>query len=342
MYDEAIKKIIKDFGLFLYKHSNRYVGCCPIHEGADNPTAFNIDAKTGIWFCNTQKCHEHSGYYFDDFVRQLIISRSRQNECSDETLQRYLNDQEIDLEIIKQKQKNEEYTPKTSVEFDLDLDYFDEYDIGNCAFFINRGFSRDILKKHYVFTCPDPTKDLYHLCVVPIFNITKTKCVGITARMPYEECLVCGGYHNPQELCPDVRHNSFNPKWRHKPKGFAKGNHLYNIWNSWQYIKTWKDIIIVESPSNVWKLDQCGFPQTVGVLGSDLSDKQSGLIERLKPERIYALGDNDTAGYKLMESIEERFKNSGATINKIEINTNDISEMKDDDVKELMWKQIRR
>lgn len=343
MYLAAIEKVIDDFNIYLYRHNGRFVGCCPLHADADNPTAFNINHKTGYFFCNTAHCHELvKNNDFESFVWCLLSSRLDPEKyeegvlCDKSLVASYLEKNAIDITRLNIDRCSTYKTPK-SVELNLPLSYFDNYDIGNCAFFINRGFSREILKKHYVFTCPDPKKKFYNLCIVPIFDINKTKCIGITARMPYSQCLACEGYHNPQELCSDIIHNSFNPKWRHEPKGFLKGNYLYNIWNSWRYIKHWRDIIIVESPGNVFKLEQCGFNNSVALLGSTISEKQRKLIDRLDPSRIYVIGDNDRAGYSLMKSVGEIYPQAKP----IKLDTeNDIADMTDDKLKDLIWSNI--
>lgn len=61
-------------------------------------------------------------------------------------------------------------------------------------------------------------------------------------------------------------------------------------------------IIVVEGAMDVIRLHQHGYRNTVGILGSSLSDQQRNEISKLRPKRIYLMFDKDAAGVIALET----------------------------------------
>jgi DNA primase len=60
-------------------------------------------------------------------------------------------------------------------------------------------------------------------------------------------------------------------------------------------------LILVEGSLDAIKLYQHGLTNTVGILGSSISDRQFHLIDLLRPRRIYFMFDRDSAGVRVLE-----------------------------------------
>ena len=137
-------------------------------------------------------------------------------------------------------------------------------------------------------------------------------------------CGECKNYHNPDKEC------SIFPKWKHTA-GFNKQNCLYNYWYAKQYILESNAIILVESPGNVWRLEEAGIHNAVAIFGTALNDNQKKLIDESGAMSIVCLLDNDEAGRKGMEKIQEQCSKM-YRLYFPNIDENDIGDMKIDKV----------
>jgi DNA primase len=68
--------------------------------------------------------------------------------------------------------------------------------------------------------------------------------------------------------------------------------------------------IIVESPGNVWKLEENGIHNSVGIFGSSMSDRQKILLDSSGAMNLVILTDNDEAGQKAAEQIKSKCQNT--------------------------------
>ena len=86
------------------------------------------------------------------------------------------------------------------------------------------------------------------------------------------------------------------PKYLNSPETvlFDKSRQLYGIHAARKSRR--KEIIIVEGYMDVLSLNQAGFAQTVGVLGTALTSHHSRLLKRINCETVILLFDRDTAG----------------------------------------------
>ena len=64
-------------------------------------------------------------------------------------------------------------------------------------------------------------------------------------------------------------------------------------------------LILCEGPLDAIRLHQLGFANAVAVLGSGISKKQSRLIEKIGPKRVYLFFDRDAAGVGYIEDAKE-------------------------------------
>jgi|GEM_PF-5473960 len=75
---ENLDRIIEAFNLDLRPDNLGLVGCCPIHEGSDNPTAFRI-YPTGSWWCYTRHCADGQSSLIH--LLKLLLEKEFNIEC---------------------------------------------------------------------------------------------------------------------------------------------------------------------------------------------------------------------------------------------------------------------
>lgn len=89
--------------------------------------------------------------------------------------------------------------------------------------------------------------------------------------------------------------------------------------------------IIVESPGNVWRLEENGIHNSVAIFGSSLSDRQKVILDSSGAMSLVILTDNDEAGRKAADQIKKKCQNT-YKIYIPEINASDVGEMNSDQI----------
>jgi len=67
---------------------------------------------------------------------------------------------------------------------------------------------------------------------------------------------------------------------------------------------------LVESPGNVWKLEENNIHNSLGIFGAALSDRQKIILDSSGAMTIIVLTDNDEAGRKAADQIKEKCQNT--------------------------------
>ena len=303
-----------------YKNNILIKSPCFIH-GGDNPTALNLYYNADIrvhYKCRTHQCEDVFGTSLISLVRGGL-SRVKYNwktegdqEASfNETVEFLLNITQQNFGDISSQEQchsadklkfasliNNFTTPEiTKTEFDIDL-YRQKVEIP-ATYYLQRGYSIEILDKYDVGTCKRPKKELYQRAVVPVYDDTGQYVLGFSGRSIHPECAECKHYHDPAKKC------QFFPKWKHT-KGFKKENCLYNYWYAKEHIAKTGVIVLVESPGNVWRLEESGIHNSVAIFGAHLSQNQKNIIDTSGALSIVCLLDNDEAGKKGAKKIYEQ------------------------------------
>lgn len=327
------------------------VGCCPIHDG-DNASAFNLypdgENYRGNWKCRTHNCDKIFRGSIIGFIRGVLSNR-KYNWKTDgdkivsfnETIKFIEDFLGHNLDSIKvSKQEIEKRTfisvVKNIVNNEIDnLPKISRNNIRNSLqvpsnYFIQRGFDAKILDKYDVGLCDKPEKEMYNRAVAPIYDIDYKYMVGCTGRSIFDKCQYCGSFHNPNHSCPTLEDKWKYSKWKHNYQ-FKSQNHLYNLWYAKKYILESSKVILVESPGNVWKLEENGIHNSVALFGSSLSDKQKILLDGSGAMTIISIMDNDEAGIKALDIIKNKCRNTYNIIN-INISKPDIAEMNSDEI----------
>lgn len=315
-----------------YKVNHKMISmCCPIHNG-DNSSAVNLypegESYRGNWKCRTHNCEKIFKGSVIGFIRGIISSKKYGWEKSGDEMCSFKEAVDFATSFIKKdlSQIKISRSDRDKKQFSCVVNYFTNNNVKNDApkiirsqiiktleipaqYYINRGFSKDILVKYDVGLCTNPKKEMRDRIVVPIYDNTHKYMVGCTGRSIYEKCNKCKCYHNPTEECPHEDYRWKYSKWKHNTD-FKSQNHLYNLWFAREHILNSNTVIIVESPGNVWKLEENNIHNSVAIFGSSLSDRQKMLLDSSGAMNMIILTDNDDAGKKAADQIKLKCQNT--------------------------------
>jgi 5S rRNA maturation endonuclease (ribonuclease M5) len=333
-----------------YKYANRMITMsCPIH-GGDNESAINIypegDTYRGNWKCRTHNCHEIFKGSIIGFVRG-ILSREQLNwtkngdpmvsfEDTITFIEKFLNKSLKDIKVsktFKEKQKFSSmigYMQKSIDEPDSKItrnQIIKKLEIP-AQYYLDRGYSAEILRKYDVGLCKEQHKSMSNRVVVPIYDNSYSYMVGCTGRSILPVCDKCELYHTG--ACPDPAYAYLYSKWKHS-FGSKTENHLYNMWFAKKYIQDSATAIIVESPGNVWKLEENGIHNAVAIFGTNMSDFQKILLDGSGAMNLIILTDNDGPGDIAAEKIIKKCQNTYKTY-RLKISKNDVAELSSEEI----------
>ena len=348
---EFIDVIYDHFNINIkYRNDQLIKSACPVH-GGDNSVACNFYPSGDHvvhWKCRTHSCEDHFGKNMIGFIRGCI-SRSKYEwehkgdkeatfaEAVDFLLeitgQKFSDIKEKDNSILEMSRFNtmvwtmfgdSEDGPISSIT----REFYREHTKIPAQYYLDRGYSYEVLNKYDVGFCDKEGKQMYNRCIVPIYNQDMTSIVGFSGRSIFGQCEKCKFYHDPEDRC------KFFPKWRHS-KGFQKEKWLYNYWYAKDHVKDSGAAILVESPGNVWRLEEAGIHNSVAIFGTALNQSQKDLLDSLGAMSLIILMDNDDAGESAAAKIIHACSNQ-YRIYKPTINKNDIGDMTQEDIRNLI------
>ena len=360
---DEIESLLDHFDLDYKSNGKMMSMCCPIH-GGDNPSAISLyytgDNYRGNWKCRTHNCEKIFKGSIIGFIRGIISAKKYKWEKSGDKFcsfkeavdfaSKFLNK---DLNTIKisgseknkktfaalvgyihnEKEKQTKSIKRESIVKSLSIP---------AQYFIDRRYSSEILQKYDVGLCEKSGKEMSARVVVPIYDNDYQYMVGCSGRSIFEQCKKCGSYHNPNQSCPEENQRWIYSKWRHS-KDFKSQNHLYNFWFAKEHIMSSATAIIVESPGNVWRLEENGIHNSVAIFGSSMSDRQKVLLDSSGAMNLVVLTDNDEAGKKAADQIKQKCQNTYKiyipTISKGDIGEMNSDEI-DNEIKPLLEKMI--
>lgn len=277
-------KILDMFNVEYHEYLNRFQGKCPIHKG-DNPNAFCIYKETGAWRCFTLGCHETYGASVNGLIRGFLSDKHKRL-VSHQEVNKFLEDlvggkveefsSDMNYAFFLQDKNVQKKVTRDNIKKKLEIPG---------QYFINRGFSKEVLEKYDVGLYKNVKSKLYNRCVAPIYDLDYKYVIGITGR--------------------DITERS-KVKWLHS--SFPRDSTLYNSWFAKNQIQETNTCILVESLGNVWRLEEAGFHQSLGIFGTQLSFGQMRLLSRLGVLNIVLLLDNDKAGKESAAKIVKKLK----------------------------------
>lgn len=290
-----IEEIYDRFHIRFVQRGKLLTSYCAIH-GGDNTTAFNLYHQADIYVhfkCRTHHCEDVFGNTLISFIRGLL-SHSKYNWTSSgdqiatfaetiEWIQEFLESDASTcnhLGLFLKSPESKLISGKIIPYLNIPSEYF-----------IKRGYTKAILQKHQV---GDHSK-LYR-AVIPIFA-SNDKYVGWTGRSIYEQCMQCRGYHKPENECKPYS------KWKHR---LERSKYVYNLNNAQEFIRRSRVVIIVESPGNLWKLEEASIYNSIALLGCNLTKTQEDLVLQSNAMAAIILMDPDEAGQEAASTIKNQ------------------------------------
>ena len=305
-----------------YTRTHKMLMCaCPIH-GGDNKSAFNIyteelpNGTVGNWKCRTHQCEEKFGNNPLAFLRGCLdLTWSKTVDWACNFLGISLDKLKSDTsssDIEKRKFAASVRGLKTQAKerpAGITRSQVRDRLIVPCDYYINRGYSPEILDKYDVGFCNTKGKRMYKRAVVPIYDSSYEYAVGFTGRATFDD---------------------YKYKWVHNT-GFLANDHLYNYWFAKEHIMNTGCVILVEGPGDVWRLEENGIHISVAMFGTELSDQQMSLLYGSGANSIIVLTDNDNAGEKASMKINEKCKRLFRMFFP-KMNCSDVGELGSDDI----------
>lgn len=352
---ENIEDVLSYFDLEYKISSKMVVMKCPIH-GGDNESALNLyhqgDQYKGNWVCRTHGCEKIFKKSILGFIRGILSNKKydwsengNQTATFKETVDLAKKLVDIDISTLKQSYEQQDKTNFSNIikhlssindsnEIKIDANLIRKSLCIPADYYISRGYSRDILNKYDIGLCNTPGKEMYQRAVAPVYDLDHKYMIGCSGRSIFEKCSKCKSFHDPKNNCPAPEEAWKYSKWKHS-SNFKSQNCLYNFWFAKSFIMETTAAIIVESPGNVWRLEEAGFHNSVAIFGSALSDKQKILLDGSGAMNLILLTDNDDAGDKAAEQIMQKCHKT-YKIYRPSLQYNDIGCMSLEDVKQFL------
>lgn len=346
---ENLEDIYDFFGVDHHRNEKIYFSNCFIH-GGDNKTALNLyyNADYRVHYkCRTHECEEHFGSSLLSMIRgglsHIKYGWEKPGDKAvnfDQTIEFLLDRYNLKFNGLKGQSidhGNHDFcrvvngltSEKTKGKITRNF-YRSKVEIPS-KYYLQRGYSIEVLDQYDVGTCNTYGKPMFNRSVVPIYDQNGETIIGFTGRSIFGQCEKCKSYHDPNKNC------FIFPKWRHT-SGFEKEKALYNYHRAIQHVLSSGVIILVESPGNVWRLEESKIHNSVALFGTVLNEPQKQLIDESGALSVIVIMDNDSAGQEASKKIKEKLERT-YRVYIIDINKNDIGEMTTDEVTEdiLPW-----
>lgn len=343
---DNIENLLEHFGIEYIYSGKLITMSCPIH-GGDNKSALNLypqgDVYRGNWKCRTHGCEKHFKSSIIGFIRGIISSQKYHwSKDGDKTCTfqealgfclAFVNKDLSNIKVSSSDRDKKSFVGAIryiSPEKTVQVQGITRSQIRNnleipAQYYVDRGYSKSILDKYDVGLCSKPGKEMSNRIVVPIYDHKYKHMVGCSGRSIFEKCNTCNSYHNKEDNCPSDEQYRFFSKWKHS-NNFQSQNHLFNIWFAKKPIIETTTVILVESPGNVWRLEEAGIHNSVAIFGSSLSDRQKMILDASGAMTIITMMDNDEAGKKATETIHQKC-NKTYNVKSIDFPGSDIAEL---------------
>lgn len=310
-----IDELLESLDVFLQYSGNKLIGPCPIH-GSTRHRSFNMypegESVPGYWVCRSHHCERIFKPTIIGFTRG-VLSHQQGWEKSGQPMVTFaatlnwltkfvgqeLSSIKIDPDEVERRRFAAQVHTLTKTQI-VPGHSLTSQDVRQnlkipARFFLERGFSPEILDKYDVGLCDKQGKEMSGRVVVPVYDDKKLWLVGCLGRSTYPECSRCETYHNPVEQCPLESSQWLFAKWKNS-KNFDTSQYLYNYWSAKRHIQESKVVVLVEGPGDVWRLEEAGIHNAVALFGCELHDPQQILLETSGAMSVVLLLDNDDPG----------------------------------------------
>lgn len=364
MICDNIETLLEMFNVDYRKTPKMIISSCPIH-GGDNQSAFNAypygENYRGNWKCRTHHCeeifmpstigmvrgllsHKNEGWQKDgdkmvSFNDTMVFIEEFLNRDPSDVIS-FGNTEYKQFNQLVQAVKKEPEIPDNEIKKIIPRQTVRKLLQIPSKYYIDRGYSAEILDKYDVGLCLTKGKEMCGRVVAPIYDNDYTTMIGCTGRSIFDKCDNCKAYHNQSYKCPDKNNQWKYSKWKHS-FNFKSQACLYNYWFAKKYIQETGKVILVESPGNVWRLEENGIHNSVAMFGSNLSDKQLSLLDAAGAMTIIVLTDNDQAGKDAQKAILNKCQKTHRIFSP-KITKNDVGDMTKDEIQTEIIDYLRK
>ena len=342
---ERISEVFDALGIEFTERNDYLQAACPVH-GGDNERALFWAIRSNHWKCNTRGCHcepvtgpstsifglvrgtmtckTDKVWGFQDAVNFVAQALGLEN-CDEGDM----TAQDIEIaKMIKTHRKKPSSLQKRGVPLATMVSLLKSDQI----YYTGRGVSPEIIAKYHISLCDHKGKPMYKRAFFPVLDDTGRYVMGWSGRSIYSQCQKCRMYHHPERpSCPDPQYGGVYAKWKHS-KGFCKEECLYNIWYAKPFIRKSGTVIICEGPGDTWAYEEAGIKNSVALLGSTMSRQQRLILQNAGALTVVCTLDNDDAGNKAMNRIEEDLRHYFRVFCFTPDNAQDIGDMLPDDI----------
>tara|TARA_R100000008_G_scaffold15804_1_gene7751 strand:+ start:2887 stop:3945 length:1059 start_codon:yes stop_codon:yes gene_type:complete len=330
-----IVSIFEDFGIEVNDFDD-YISCaCPIHEG-DNPNAFTMTTDCdhpyfGMWKCWTQGCEEENVNTPIGLIRVLLSKAKDEDVTFDDTISYCMNLVETNFESLNKEASSTSFNTVSRIEKSLQKrnrnkeSGINRSHVRNslerpAQYYINRGYSKEVLDQFDVGVCTDNRKQMRGRVVAPVYDDDFEFMVGCVGR---------------------VTHENYNGRKWVNSRRFYAGAWLYGYWLSQEHIRKKRSAILVEGQGDVWRLWEAGIKNVVGMFGSSLTDTQIRILETSGAFTLILITDNDKAGEKAKASIKKKCERN-FNIVEVDLSTKDVGEMSVEQINKELKPKLER
>lgn len=302
-----------------YRPTNKYLNFpCPIHDGNKSALTIFLQPRNGLsynWRCYTGHCEDIWGKSIISLIYALLNKQDNSitRKQAIEWCYSFTGTKPNYIHKTDDNQKKEWVLYNQIFSQEIIMPKFSTNDIRErlivpSEYYLNRGYSKDILYKYNVGTCFDKTKEMFMRSIFPIMDMTGQYMIGCVGRSINEKCPTCDLYHYNKGDCPNnpLAHLYYS-KWRNN-NGFMASKFLFNLWYSQHTINKTETVILLEGQGDCLKLEESNIHNSVGLFGDDITDNQCLLLENLNCRNVIIGTDNDKAGLKAREKITSKLE----------------------------------
>lgn len=348
---DHIETVLDYFGLDYNVLHNRVVMPCPVHNSSrESSLNFFTEGResVGNWKCWSRSCEKEIGFGAINLVKFLLEQKDGPQTYNSVVafLEKLTGTQfeSMTLETAERRQFTRFVGKEKSIKevgLLVGRDRVRENLEIPAEYYLKRGYTREILDKYDVGVSYNRGKPMFMRVVVPCYN-EEFKLVGAVGRSMNEECPICGTYHFKSKPCPS---NDVEKRWAAKwvnADNFSTGNYFYNLWHSKEHIVKSESVCLVEGQGEIWRLEEAGVHNALGLFGLELTDAKFAILAKLPVMNIFLALNSDEAGRVASAKIRERLERYyNVTDIHFPEGRNDIGEMAVDEVKVLFSNHLR-
>lgn len=341
LLEENIEQILDYFNADYKIYFNKIRTRCLVHDGPDeNMTIYT--GENSNWQCYSHHCEQQYGRGLFGLIKGILSTQEGIEVSNHETYQWIVNFFNISPENLEAYQENDTRA------FIRTLNILNKENVNNnkicdrktvrdrlkipAQYFIERGFSPEILDRYDIGLCVDNDKEMYNRVVAPIYDENHEFVIACAGRSIFPQCKACKKFHYPELRCPSGKERNFS-KWVYT-FGFNGQSYLYNYWMSKKEIQRRHVAVLVEGQGDIWRLEEAGINLGLGLLGDALCSGQKILLEKSGVMDLIIATDNDRAGHECAQAIMNTCSNM-YNCYRVVPEGKDIGDMTADQVKKL-------